>query len=493
MDAPPRAPVASLPGPRSDPAPQGPGPYSGEMSPLPTAKARGARRGASAAAPAIPGRTVLVLGAGVAGLVAARELEAAGARVVVLEASARVGGRVRTFRGFSDGSCGELGGELLEGSHQELLDLARALGIRPVRVLRRGFGFRTARGEVDADWDAVAALLRPATRAFVRAGLSWASAAARPLARMSVDRWLRESGASADVRRITEGLVRGMLLGDPERLSLLQLASELLGGEGGPTAVFHRLEGGNDRLPKALADGLASPVRVRSVVRAVKTTADDVRVSLRTDGREETLAADAAVVALPVPPLRRVAFHPALPAPMRRALSTVRIGEATKTVLEFDRPFWRSPRGPAAFGTDLAVGAYWDGGEEQRGRPAVLSVLAGADLSLRYARVAPDRRAARVARDVPDARTAVLRDGESVSWEREPFAGGGYARFDVGFDPALRAELSRPVGRLAFAGEHTSLAFQGYVTGALESGRRAALDVRRALAGPYALPRPRPR
>jgi monoamine oxidase len=136
------------------------------------------------------------------------------------------------------------------------------------------------------------------------------------------------------------------------------------------------------------------------------------------------------------------------------------------------------------------VGAYWDAGEEQPGRPAVLSVLAGADLSARYARTPADRRPARVAGDLPDASAAVLRGGASVSWEREPFAGGGYARFDVGFDPALRAELSRPVGRLAFAGEHTSLALQGYVAGAVESGRRAADDVRRALGQPLRRRRP---
>src|SRR6185295_18513835 len=161
---------------------------------------------------------------------------------------------------------------------------------------------------------------------------------------------------------------------------------------------------------------------------------------------------------------------------------TVGFGAATKTVLEFDRPFWRTRGGHVAFGTDLPVGAYWDAGEEQDGDPAVLAVLAGADLSARYARTPAHRRAARVARDVPGADGAVLRGGESVSWEREPFAGGGYARFDVGFDPRLRAELGRPFGRLAFAGEHTSERFQGYVAGAVDSGRRAALDVRRALA-----------
>ena len=62
-------------------------------------------------------------------------------------------------------------------------------------------------------------------------------------------------------------------------------------------------------------------------------------------------------------------------------------------------------------------------------------------------------------------------------WEQDPYARGGYAYFDPGFDPALRAWLARPAGRLFFAGEHTSLKWQGYMNGAVESGRRAAAEV----------------
>ena len=64
-----------------------------------------------------------------------------------------------------------------------------------------------------------------------------------------------------------------------------------------------------------------------------------------------------------------------------------------------------------------------------------------------------------------------------IVWEQDPFARGGYAYFDPAFDPALRAWLARPSGRLFFAGEHTSIKWQGYMNGAVESGRRAAAEV----------------
>ena len=64
-----------------------------------------------------------------------------------------------------------------------------------------------------------------------------------------------------------------------------------------------------------------------------------------------------------------------------------------------------------------------------------------------------------------------------VVWESEPWSRGGYAFFDPAFDPSLRQWLARPFGRLFFAGEHTSFRWQGYMNGAVESGRRAAAEI----------------
>ena len=73
--------------------------------------------------------------------------------------------------------------------------------------------------------------------------------------------------------------------------------------------------------------------------------------------------------------------------------------------------------------------------------------------------------------------TAELLRSRQVVWEAAPWARGGYAYFDPAFDPSLRQWLARPFGRLFFAGEHTSFRWQGYMNGAVESGRRAAAEV----------------
>jgi monoamine oxidase len=71
----------------------------------------------------------------------------------------------------------------------------------------------------------------------------------------------------------------------------------------------------------------------------------------------------------------------------------------------------------------------------------------------------------------------------AVTWEADPWSGGGYASFTVNYDAALRPWLARPHGRVLFAGEHTSLQWQGYMNGAVETGQRAAAEVRALAMG----------
>jgi monoamine oxidase len=431
---------------------------------------------------------VVVVGAGVAGLAAALVLEREGCDVSVLEATDRVGGRVRTWRGFADGAHAEEGADLLEGGHATLSRWLRALGLRTVPVLRDGFRLRSADGRVlPAGWSEAERALAPLGRRLDAVGRDWGSDAARALSRVSVSAWLRRIGAGAGLSARCRSLARGLMLGDPRRLSLLQFADELTAGTSGPAGPFVRVEGGNDRLPGAMAHALRSPVETGAVVSRVERAAGACRVRVRGEGRAR--AAAAVVVAVPPPLVARIEFLPALPASVRRAVAGLAMGEATKALLRFDRRSWARRGAGLAWGTDSDVGAFWDAGEGQAGRPAILSVTTGADLSARVARLSEAGRLRFYRERLPrlGVGRARLLEGRTVVWEREPYARGAYARFDVGYDPALRALLSRPLGRIAFAGEHTSRDAQGYVEGALASGERAAADARRAIgrqAGP---------
>lgn len=154
-------------------------------------------------------------------------------------------------------------------------------------------------------------------------------------------------------------------------------------------------------------------------------------------------------------------------------------GRATRTLLQFTKRFWRAAGRARAFGSPLPFGAVWDANEEQRGRAGILSLLAGGSASDATQAIVAKHgtRGLADALDWLGSKESELLTSRQIVWEQDLFARGGYAYFDPGFDPGLRAWLSRPAGRLFFAGEHTSIKWQGYMNGAVESGLRAAAEV----------------
>ena len=131
------------------------------------------------------------------------------------------------------------------------------------------------------------------------------------------------------------------------------------------------------RLPRGIANSLHAPVKLRHIVRRVTRTEGGVAVTFEHDGKQHQVRADYCVSAMPASTLRDVIFDPPLPDDQWRAISTLKYGPATRLLLQFARRFWRGATRPSAYGSDLPTGAVWDGNEQQRGRPGILSFLAG--------------------------------------------------------------------------------------------------------------------
>jgi monoamine oxidase len=434
----------------------------------------------------LAGVRVAIAGAGLAGLAAARDLESHGADVTVVEARSRVGGRVHTLRaGFADRQHVEAGADMIEEEQTAVLDLARQLRIETVPILRSGWGFygADARGRrriarAPTTFIRAARLLRTEIADYKAAGSRWDSAVGIALGKRSVAEWIRNAKVDATLAAGLRGL-RGFFLADPEDLSLLVLVEQFASDAIPGTSGMRRVRAGNDRLATGIARALRGPVMTEAIVRRVTQQVEGVRVAIEDRGVGRELLADYCVMAIPATTLRDVEFEPALPQEQHRAIATLRYGAATRFALQFDRRFWRQGHRPRGFGTDLPLGAIWDGNEQQAGRAGILTFLAGGRASRELQEILTAEGEQGVVRrlDWLGSPSHVVAS-QRVTWEDDPWSRGGYAYFDSTYDPWLRRWLPRPAGRILFAGEHTSDQWQGYMSGAIESGLRVAAEIR---------------
>jgi monoamine oxidase len=442
-----------------------------------------------AADSSLSGTTVLVAGAGLAGLVTARDLVSMGASVLVVEARGRVGGRVCTCRdGFIEGQHAEAGGDMMDDDHHALRGLADELQLRQVRILRSGFSYARVdpKGGVQLvsrsaarGWERLARELHELTMRYRAAERRWDTPVSAEIGRHSVADWLDAINADPELRATAQGL-RGFFLADTDELSLLALVDQFASDDRPAPGRMWRLEGGNDRLPLALADGLAERIHLNTELLAVSQRGGTIRASLRSGRTRSQKQVDYLVFAVPATLLRRIPITPALPVQQHEAVASLRYGRGTKTLLQFDTRFWRGATRPRAFGSALPFGAGWEANEEQRGRPGILALLAGGSASDHTADLVEREGIDGLVRSLDwlGANSAALVSWKQARWEADPWSRGGYAVFDPSFTPSLRGWLAQPCGRLFFAGEHTSTRWQGYMNGAVESGRRAAAEVR---------------
>jgi monoamine oxidase len=392
---------------------------------------------------------VIVVGAGFAGLAAADELQRAGAEVVVLEARDRVGGRVWSVP-FADAVI-ERGAEFVLPDYAEMLAVCERLGLP---LVRKGtlYGYREPRGGAPVTLSEVGHAL-----AEIDAG-AWGGAAT-----------VREALCGGLLRSaVAEAICARLEISCTHPADDLDVAALVEGaGSFGRFDTF-TVAGGNDRLARSLAAGLGDALQLSSPALRVGWSASAVRVL----GADFELTGDAVVLAVPASVTDRIEFAPPLPEVKQRALRNVCFGHAAKLFVGL-----RAPAPPSA--TLSVPERYWaytqldaDGGPVP-----YVAAFAGTAAGLAALRVTegPDRWLDSLAALRPDL--ALDRSLTLLSqWDPDPWVGGAYSARSVR-SPMEDVELARPVGPIAFAGEHAAGAWHGLMEGALRSGVRAARDL----------------
>ncbi|HEY7632344.1 MAG TPA: flavin monoamine oxidase family protein [Thermoleophilaceae bacterium] len=449
---------------------------------------------------------VAIVGAGLAGLTAARELTRAGYEVCVLEARDRVGGRTLNHH-VSKGVIAEAGGEYIGPTQNHIAALAKQMGVKTFKTYNTGDDIQYLRGQVsrypatglptDADVQqgiiAAVTQLDPMAQQ-VPVGEPWKAKRAAEWDAMTFDDWIKANLPTEVARQVLLSASEAIWGADPAQMSLLYVLGYIAASgdektkgsiipliSTGGGAQDSRFVGGSQLVAQKLAAKLGSHVVLRSPVRSVHQDGHGVTVT------SDRVVVDAKQVIMAIPPvlLNDVHFSPEVPRMRRNLAKRIIPGHLIKWEAIYDHPFWRDVGLSGQAVADVGPVRTTFDNSPPSGKPGILFGFIGGSEAAAVAKMT-----AKARREVvlsafetyygPQART--LLGSFEMDWTKEPWTKGcpvGYTRPGTlrRYGPALRV----PFRRVHWAGTEVATYWSGYMDGAVRSGEVAAKEVRKAL------------
>ena len=441
------------------------------------------------------GTRVVVVGAGLAGLMAARTLHRAGVDATLYEGSDRVGGRCHSLVGqLGPGLVTELGGEFIDGKHADMLALAREFDLPLIDTLAPSedalvetyyFGGRHySEAQVIAEFQPLATRMRAdlatLSPSITAAGHSPADAR---LDRLSIAEYLDRIGATGWIRSLLEvGYLTefGAEVAEQSCLGLLTMLS-LDTGDGfsifGESDERYKIRGGNQQIAQRLAAELGDRILFGERLVAVREQGAGFRLGFEGAGGSKSVDADVVVLAIPFTVLREIELPATLPPPKRKAIDTLGYGTNEKLIVGQRSPVWRDQGRDGGMYSDRPFQTGWDSSRLQGGGGAYTFFLGGttgAELTTGDLAATTNRYLGAADPMFAGMRDAYTGISLATDWRVNPLFRGSYSFYRPGQWTGIAGWEGAPVGNLHFAGEHCSTEFQGYMNGAVETGRKAA-------------------
>lgn len=448
---------------------------------------------------------VAIVGGGIGGLTAAFRLMQAGVEVHLYEAQERFGGRMWTKRDFNkDGMFVELGGELVDSNHTDLIDLAKELGVdlQNLKEGDAGVDFYHFGGKFYTDKDVIAAFEPLAKKIAADAeGLTddkgEFTAKARQLDNTSLKDYMKQVGAGTErwILQMLEVAYVPEYGVDAERQSALNLIDFINPDTSNGFQIFGesdeawRVRGGNDTLPTAVQRAISGKVKLHGGHRLVRIQEEGskIKLSLTTDSKLITPSYAHVIMALPFTILRGIdgVTELKLSEDKHRAIQEMGYGTNLKVMYGFSERLWRKPIGGreefcnGAVYADKSFQSVWETSRGQSGDSGIITNFMGGTIGAQYGPENIEKYIAELDTIFPGLKAKADGNKTMLNWPSMKTMRGSYSSPLVGqytwvYGAAAKPELD---GKLIFAGEHTSGESPGFMNGGVESGNRAAKEL----------------
>jgi monoamine oxidase len=430
------------------------------------------------------GKSVIVIGAGFAGLAAAHELLSAGYQVTVLEARGRVSGRVLTIDNFVPGRWVEGGGELIGSNHPTWVAYAKKFGLDFIEIPESEDstpvvidGRLLTDEESEPLWKELEKIQSRITKDAkpVVQDQPWKTRNAKALDQRTV----AEALSSIKAPELAMKLMTAEIVADmgvtADRQSYLGLLAQVKGGglsKYWTESEVYLCKGGNQQLARKLAEAIGSERILLNTPASSVTIKGNQVVVISANGK--TLTADDAILTVPPSVWSNIKFDPALPEALRP-----RMCSAVKYLMSLKNRFWLTDKLSPDSESNGNIQYTWDGTAGQEGdAPAAMVAFSSGRGAEAMRAIAADKRDAAYAEELrkryPNLAQAFV-GGRFMDWPAVPWTLTGYSNPAPGEVTTVGPLMYAGVGdRLHFAGEHTCYKFVGYMEGGLNSGASIA-------------------
>ena len=448
---------------------------------------------------------IVVVGAGLAGLTVAYRLKQNGYLADVYEASDRVGGRCWSDTGyFNEGQVYEHGGELIDQGHTQIRQLAQELGLNLDNLVQaevngtepfyyfdgQPYSHAQATDDLKQVWqkihsDVSAASYPTLYNSYTQRG--W------ELDHMSIIDWINESvpgGITSKLGQLLDiayNIEYGAESSVQSSLNLLYLLG--YSGQGqlrifGPSNEKYHVRGGNDQIAKLMAQSLGGQIKLGQELTAIKLNMDDTYLLTFKKGRTFTnVTADKVVLAIPFSILRSsVDYSNAGFSPLKKtAIAELGMGTNSKLHVQFTSRHWVGLGSNGETFADTGYQNTWEVSRAQSGASGLLVDYTGGNIGASFGSGTPSSRAQQFLTQIEPVLPGITSkwNGKATVdyWQGYRWTKGSYSYWKAGQYTKFSGIERERQGNCHFAGEHTSIDFQGYLNGAVEAGERVVSEI----------------